>query len=58
VSDYRHLQDLPDYLLDDIGLTSSEVDMASRRHLFRGVAGAGTAEGRKFSGWLQFYRFV
>jgi hypothetical protein len=54
VSDYRYLQDLPDYLLDDIGLTRSEVDTASQRHLFRGAAGPATAEGRKFSGWLQF----
>lgn len=28
--DYRYLQELPDYLLDDIGLTRSEVKATTR----------------------------
>ncbi len=29
--DYRHLQELPDYMLDDIGLTRGDVQRAARR---------------------------
>ncbi|WP_417408934.1 DUF1127 domain-containing protein [Hoeflea sp.] len=29
--DYRHLQELPDYMLDDIGLTRADVRSAARR---------------------------
>ena len=29
--DYRHLQELPDYILDDIGLTRGDVRSAARR---------------------------
>jgi uncharacterized protein YjiS (DUF1127 family) len=29
--DYRYLQELPDYMLDDIGLTRGDVPSAARR---------------------------
>jgi uncharacterized protein YjiS (DUF1127 family) len=29
--DYRHLQELPDYMLDDIGLTRGDIRSAARR---------------------------
>lgn len=29
--DYRHLQELPDYMLDDTGLTRGDVQSAARR---------------------------
>jgi uncharacterized protein YjiS (DUF1127 family) len=32
--DYRKLQDLPDYLLDDVGLTRSDIKAASKTRLF------------------------
>jgi uncharacterized protein YjiS (DUF1127 family) len=33
-SDYRHLLELPDYLLRDVGLTRTQVAAAARRRLF------------------------